>query len=284
MSIIKKVESQVENTVQKFGLISGNDRIVCAVSGGKDSTTALHIMNKMFKNVQAITIDAAIGNYSKESLENVRHFCEKEGIKLHVVSFREQFGYSLCYIQTIIKSRGYSLNSCAICGVLKRYLLNKKARELNASVLVTGHNLDDEAQSILMNLLRGNTEMLAKLGPKSGIIFEKKFIPRVKPLYFVPESEVAQYSKLMRFPVKYSRCPCSVDAFRNSIRNLLSDYEKRHPGAKQNIIDYFLSILPKLKEKYRTGHLSYCGICGEPSKNDICRACELVSAIKNRKS
>jgi len=188
MNFVGSIEKRVLKTIKRFQLASDEDKILCAVSGGKDSTNVLYIMDKFFPNVEALTIDARIGNYSKENLENIKLFCSKLGIRLHIVSFADEFGCSLCYIQSVLKEKGLDLNSCAICGVLKRYLLNKKARNLKSDFLATGHNLDDEAQSILMNLLRGNLEMLSKLGPKSTSSVSK-FVPRIKPLYLVKESE-----------------------------------------------------------------------------------------------
>jgi uncharacterized protein (TIGR00269 family) len=270
------VETKVARAIGQFHLIEEGDKILCAVSGGKDSTAALYVLNRLYQGVEAITLDASIGDYTKRNLENIKAFCHTSNIKLHIVSFREEFGHSLCYIQSILKSRGVGLSSCAICGVLKRHLLNKKARELKKSVLVTGHNKDDEAQSIIMNIFRGNMELLAKLGPKTGVVHNRKFIQRVKPLYFVSEAETEEYSRAMDFPVVYARCPCTVDSYRNSIRCLLNRYEKSHPQAKDSIVSYFLKNMHALKEKYSEGEPRVCARCGEPCRKDMCKACEII--------
>ncbi|MFH0977846.1 MAG: TIGR00269 family protein [Candidatus Woesearchaeota archaeon] len=276
-----KIESIVKKTIKDWKLLSNNDRILVAASGGKDSTAVLSILSNLFDDVQAITIDAAIGNYSNECLLNVKSFCNDHAIKLHVVSFREQFGYSLCYLQSVLRSKGLGLNSCAICGVLKRYLLNRKSREIKASVLVTGHNMDDEAQSIVMNLLRANLLLLSRLGPRTGAITNPAFVPRVKPLYFVQEKLVESYSRSMLFPVKYSRCPCSAESYRNSVRNLLSAYEQKHPGTTRAIIDYFLGILPQLRRSLdNNDSVNCCESCGEPAKGSVCKACQLIAALR----
>ncbi|MFH1511195.1 MAG: TIGR00269 family protein [Candidatus Woesearchaeota archaeon] len=268
------MQLRLEDTIERFGLLSTGDRILVAASGGKDSTACLQILNSLYQDVEAITIDASIGKYSLENLDNIRKFCKENSIRLHVVSFRQEFGSSLCYLQSVLKSRGLRLNSCAVCGILKRYLINRKARELKKTVVATGHNLDDESQSILMNILRSNLELLARLGPVSGVTSSKKFIRRVKPLYFVLEKEIVDYSVKMDFPVKYSRCPCASDAYRNSVRNLLNDYESRHPGAKRNIVSYFMRRLPKLKQF--NGEIASCESCGEASTNRFCRTCEIL--------
>jgi uncharacterized protein (TIGR00269 family) len=270
------VEQTVQDTIKKFKLLKPRDKILVACSGGKDSTTALSILHSLYKDVEAITIDASIGDYTAENLRNIRSFCDEQHIRLHVVSFREEFGYSLCYIRSILKSKGIRLNSCMICGVLKRYLLNKKARELGRSVLVTGHNMDDEAQSILMNLLRGNIELLFHLGPGSKTR-DTRFIPRIKPLYLVREQDVREYSRKMKFPVAYGRCPCSVESYRNTIRTLLATHEKKHPGTTRRIVDYLLSHLDSLP--CPTQRVHRCSSCGEPCRQTHCRACQILGAL-----
>ncbi len=241
------IEQKIQQTISKFGLFNKKEKVLVACSGGKDSTTALYILKKLGCNVEAITVDAKIGNYTEENLNNLKEFCKKGKIKIHIISFRKEFGHSLCALKSILHSKGFQLTSCTICGVLRRYLLNKYSRKLKASKIVTGHNLDDEAQSILMNLFKNNLHLLARLGPITGVTKDKKFIPRVKPLYFIPEKEIKAYSKAHNFPVKYSACPCCTDAFRNHIRQLLDNYEKISPGVKQNIVSNFIRMLPKLK-------------------------------------
>jgi uncharacterized protein (TIGR00269 family) len=278
---MKAIERKVLETLDKYRLIRKSDRIAVAVSGGKDSTAVLHILSKHFKAVEAITINAFIGNYSRRNVENITELCSALGIRLHNISFRDEFGHSLCYIQDILKSKGMPMNSCAVCGVLKRYLLNKTARRLKKTLLVTGHTMDDEAQSILMNMLRGQPGMLAKLGPLTGIIQDTKFIPRAKPLYFVTEKETEKYTREMKFPVVYGRCPCALDAYRNTVRNMLDEFEKAHPGTKKRIVTDFLKRLPEIRRGHKqTGSLNYCKSCGEPSAGRVCRACQILTKIR----
>ena len=199
-------EKKVRKTIRIHKLIDKKEHLLIACSGGKDSTTALYLMNKIIKNrdisIEAIHIDQSIGTYSEQNKNNLTDFCKKNNIKLHVFSFREEFGSSLCYIKDSLKEKGINWKSCTICGILRRYILNKKSRELKATKIVIGHNLDDEAQTVLMNLFNNNTALLARLGPKTGIKDHDSFIPRIKPLYMCKEDEVELYSKLMKFPVK----------------------------------------------------------------------------------
>lgn len=279
-AFIMAFENKVCNTIAKYGLISKKDRILVACSGGKDSTTALYILKKLGYNVEAITIDALIKGYSEKNLENIKKFCKEHKIKLHVVSFRDVFGCSLCYIISLLKLKGLKVNSCSICGVLRRYILNKKARALKATKIATGHNLDDEIQSVLMNLLRGKPELSARLGPITGIIKDKKFVPRVKPLYFCFEKESKRYSKMHKFPVKYEKCPCVTNAYRNYLRKLTNNIDDK---TKHNILNTFLKLLPKLKQAYRTEKQpNRCSYCSEPCMKNVCNTCKIIKQIKQK--
>lgn len=277
---VRDFENKIKKTIKKFNLLNKKEKIFAAVSGGKDSTAILYLLKKLGYNVEAITVDVLIGKYTKQNLEKIKDFCKKINVRLHVVSFREKFGYSLCYIRSVLNSKGLDLKSCTICGVLRRYLINKYARKLKADKIVTGHNMDDEAQAIVMNLLRNRPDLNARLGPISGILKDKKFIPRVKPLYLTAEKDIIKYSEIMNFDVDYGKCPCCHDAYRNFIRNLLNGYEKKNPKIKGNIVSYFLKNIKNFVNNKIKETIKYCNNCGEPSKGTICQTCNLLSKIK----
>ncbi len=277
----KYFEKKVFKTLSKYNMIEKGDNVAVALSGGKDSSVLLYLLNKFREQYQgfdlhALLIDEGIPNYREITKKDAKKFCKQLGIPLKIISFKSEIGKKLG--QLVHKNQ----NPCATCGVLRRYFLNKGARELDATKIATGHNADDEAQSIWMNSIKGNLEFSAKLGPVTGMIVHEKFVKRIKPLYFMLEKEVLIYAKLQNLPVTFIECPNTKISFRNDIGKILNELESKYPGTKQSIINSFLEILPALKNHFREEkkHLGTCKSCGEPAVKEFCRACELIRKAK----
>jgi len=273
------VEKKVRKTIRKHKLFMKRDKIAVAVSGGKDSTACLYILNKLGYKIEAVSVDASIGKYTRTNMENLQKVCKKYKIPLHIISFRKEFGRSLCYIRDMLKSKGIEYSSCMLCGILRRYLLNKHTREMGFDILVTGHNLDDEAQGFLMNVFRNDYKLALRQGPKPGIIKSKKFVQRVKPLYDVTEAEVIKYTKALKFPVNYERCPCSSGAYRRQFIDILDKFEEKHPSVKYNVLK-FLENMGENAKKTKAPKMTYCKACGEPSANEVCKTCKIFELLK----
>ena len=158
--------------------------------------------------------------------------------------------------------------------------MNRAARNLGATKLVTGHNIDDESQSLLMNLLLGNMRHNAALGPITGLHSNDKFVTRVKPLYFIAEKETRLYAYLKGFRVNFNECPNISLSFRAVVRDHINEIEEKLPGAKQGMVNSFLEILPELKEHYRnTKEFQECKNCGDPCAGEVCNACQLEGQL-----
>ncbi len=271
---VKYFEKKVFNTIKKFDLIEKKDKTMIAVSGGKDSLTVLYLVNKFFGNVTALAIDEGIKYYREHTLKDLKLFCNEYKIPLKIVAFEKEFGSPL---DKMIKKTKFK--PCHICGTFRRYLLNKHSKGYDK--IITGHNLDDECQSVLVNLFRGNVELLARLGPKSGLKkYRHFFTQRVKPLYFMREKEVLVYTLIKKFKIKYTECKYTGLSYRATVRDLLNEYENNHKGTKENIINNFINILPKLKKKFATSEEpNLCMKCDQPSRGEICKACELYELV-----
>ncbi|HJN56872.1 MAG: TIGR00269 family protein [Candidatus Woesearchaeota archaeon] len=279
----KYFEGKVFRTIRQFNLIGKKERIVAALSGGKDSLTLLHILNKLSKQnprikVEAITIDEGIKGYREKTLKTAKKFCKKNKIKLNLFSFKKEFGLKLDNMIDVLNEK-----PCTVCGILRRYLLNKKSKELGFTKLATGHNLDDECQSIMMNQFKNNMQASARLGPISGVNKNKKFVPRIKPLYLCTEKETAIYAYSNNLLDNFTECPNITESYRAEIRNMLNDFEQKFPGTKHSIINSFLQILPELKSGFKEQGLNYCNICQEPASKGKCNACRLLDKIKKSK-
>jgi len=252
--------------------------VAVGVSGGKDSFSLLYFMNKIAEkkrqiNIKVVSVDEGIKGY--RDLKHVKDYCKERGVELHVYSFKEEFGMSL---DQMVKKT--DLKPCSVCGVLRRFLLNSKARELKADRIVTGHNLDDEAQSVLMNQFRGSMERSARLGPVTGIVADSRFVRRVKPFYFLTEREITAYCFLRALPVEFGECPYAHSSYRGGIRDMLNEFTARHKQTKHAIINSFLSILPLLKKDFAEVEIKGCKNCGEPCSGETCKVCDFIKSLK----
>jgi tRNA-5-methyluridine54 2-sulfurtransferase len=282
-------ESKVTKTISKYELIKKEDKVCVATSGGKDSLAVLYMTNLYCKKygieIFALAIDEGIKGYRDHTLDDLKTFCKRYDVKLHVVSFKEKFGDTLDNIKDkAIKE--FNKKPCTVCGIFRRTLLNRTARELGATKLVTGHNLDDESQSFMMNTLLGNMSHNASLGPITGLSDNDKFVPRVKPLYFMLEKETRLFTLLKGFKVNFAECPNINMSFRMIVRDEINAIESKLPGAKNGIVNSFLEILPLLKKHYREkkqkGTFNYCKNCGDACSGEKCNACKLEEELNLR--
>ena len=275
-------ESKVFKTIRQFDLIGKEENLGIALSGGKDSLTTLHILNKLSKQhpkikINAIAIDEGIHGYRDKTLEKARDFCNKNGVNLHIFSYKEEFGLALDEMLKIL-----DVKPCSICGVFRRYLSNKKAKELKLSKLATGHNLDDECQSIMMNQMKNSIHASARLGPKVGLVQDDKFVQRIKPLYLCTEKEVTTYAFINGLLDEFNECPNVPQSFRANVRDMLNNLEQKFPGTKYSTVNSFLQTLPFLKQQFKADAIKICSKCSEPSSNGVCNACIYLERLKQK--
>jgi uncharacterized protein (TIGR00269 family) len=275
------IETQIKHTIKKYKLCSKKEKVLVALSGGKDSSVGAYLLKKFGYNIEGFHIDLGMGDYSKRCLEAVKKLAGQLNIRLYVYDIKKEMGNSMCYIRSSIQgeSHGRGLKNCAICGVIKKWIMNKEARKLGVKKIATGHNLDDECQTFFMNMLKGSPQLSANSGAITQNTRDKKFITRIKPLFYIAEEGIKRYSKRMKLPVVYERCPCAIDSYRIQVRDFMNTLTTRE---KEDIMKNFEKLFPFIQRLKREERLRYCEICGEPSRNNICRMCMLVKS--NEKS
>jgi uncharacterized protein (TIGR00269 family) len=278
----KSVERIVQKTVKREKIFTPDDRVMIALSGGKDSVALAYLLSKIEKSygtkLFAVTIDEGVSGYREEGVAITKRITEELRMEHHVVTFKETFGYSLEEICAIAEGKGVGLLGCTFCGVLRRRLLNDLAIKMGATKVATGHNLDDEAQTFLINIFRGDIPRLGRAGVKPVKVREG-FVPRVKPLRYLPEREIATYVYLKGFPLYEHECPYVRASFRDEVRDILNSVEARHPGTKYAIVNGSDKLSGMLKGSIERSTVGRCAKCGAPSSRDVCRMCEILELL-----
>lgn len=277
---LEHFEERVFWTIRRYRMIGPKDTLCVALSGGKDSLSVLYLTKKYLQKqglkneIEALAIDEGISGYREKTLEDAKMFCTEQKIPLKIVSFQEELGKPLDEAYPLI-TKDTKKKPCNLCGVWRRYLLNKHAREMGFTKVITGHNLDDEAQAIMMNVFKANTDLAGRLGPISGKKEHELFVQRVKPLYFCPEKEVRLYAFLKGFQIDFTECPYSHTGYRHDLQEMLNAFEQKYKGTKQGIINSFLALLPHLKQSQTITKISSCSSCGEAATGEVCNACTM---------
>jgi len=257
-------------------MISGNDRIAVALSGGKDSTALLLLLNeilleKVGTTLVAITIDEGIAGYRDETILSAARLARDLGIEHRIITFRDLFGKDLDEILV-----GRVKRACSICGILRRKALSSAAKDAGADKIATGHNLDDEAQSVLMNVFRGD---LTRLVRYSGSGARDCFLPRIKPLMGISEKEIAVYLMVKGHYPELPDCPYTKYALRAEIRTYLNILESVHHGTMRNLVEGNGNLRWELNGISPGGEIARCRECGEPCSGTLCQTCLLIKRL-----
>jgi len=283
----KSIENKVRGTIAKHDMFKHDDNIAVAVSGGKDSVTLLHILAKIERrfpnaNLLAVTVDEGIMGYRDEALRFASENSRKLGVKHDVTSFKELFDVELDELVKLLRKRSKgqtnALSPCAYCGVLRRRALNLAARRVKANKLALAHNLDDEVQTILLNIMHGDVLRIARVKP----VLEEghpMFVPRMKPFSEVPEKEIAFYAYLKKTKFQSVPCPYAPTALRSDIRVLLNRIEEKHAGTKFMVFKSIERIRPALEAGVKETVLQECELCGEPTVDEVCKPCQMLREL-----
>jgi uncharacterized protein (TIGR00269 family) len=281
---IESVKEKVLRGIRKNKLIVKGDKVAVALSGGKDSVTVLDILKSLYKrniiDLFAITIDEGIAGYRKQGIDIAIKNAEKLGIEHKIVSFKDYFGKNLDEIMTY-ESREHG--ACTYCGVFRRWIINKIARDEGATKIATGHNLDDETQAILMNYLEGNIDNLMRIGAKTEPTSDK-FTVKIKPLREIPEKEIGLYTIARELDVHFDECPYSSESFRGEVGRFIRELSVNHPTIMFSTLKGFDKIRPAIRKEFahKKVNMGICINCGEPSSHELCRACLFSKRLDGR--
>ncbi|MEX2275203.1 MAG: ATP-binding protein [Actinomycetota bacterium] len=271
------VRGQVDKAISRFRMLEPGDRVLVAVSGGKDSLALWDVLLGMGYDAVGLYLGLGIGEYSDRSGEIVRSFADTRSVELVEVDLEQTFGFDI----PTAGSKG-SRSTCAVCGLSKRYVFNRAAAERGFDVVATGHNLDDEAATLLGNTLRWQTEFIGRqhpalpARPANG---GRSMVRRIKPLHRLSEHETAAYAFLQGIDYVVEECPLVAGNTQLKHKDAMNAIERNAPGTKSQ---FFLGFLDRAAPLFRAEEdpdLVACSSCGQLTTGRFCAFCRARAQI-----
>lgn len=267
-------ERQVARAVEKRKMIAPGDRVLVALSGGKDSLALMHVLSRLEYDVTGLHIDLGIGDSSKQARMFVESFCKQHGFQFMVFETASA-GLPIPAVKASVKRP-----ICSVCGKIKRHYFNRIAFEEGFDALATGHNLDDEVSRLFANTLRWDTAYLSDQGP--SLPAEGKFVRKIKPLYRNSEFETAAYCFLCGIEHGKQPCPYSPGASFTGHKKMWAGLEETSPGSKLSFYELFLKQGRPAFEKHASDSgalLVECTECGFPTTFEQCGVCRIRAQV-----
>jgi len=253
----------------------GGGTVAVALSGGKDSSVALALSHRYFARrptvrLVALSVDEGIAGYRPATLAAAEHLTRALGVEHRIVRAERELGTGTDAFAREVPG----VPPCSFCGVWRRQLLNRAAREAGADVLVLGFNLDDLAQTVLMNLVHGDLDRLVRMAPHR--YRQPALVPRLAPLATVPEREVYLFARAEGLPFDHGECPHAGRAQRNLFRSVVWQLEEAQPGTRQALLRTHERLVERWLSGGGIGAPGRCRACGEPASDELCRACSFL--------
>ncbi|MEM1633081.1 MAG: TIGR00269 family protein [Sulfolobales archaeon] len=289
---LRDIEFRVVKEIKKYNMISERDRVLLALSGGKDSFVLLDILSRNHdpSKLGGVTIIEGIKGYNREEdLERLKILARERGVELNIVRVKDLAGYTVDELVIGSREKGLKISPCTFCGLYRRRGINTVARELGYDKVATAHNLDDEVQTLIINILRGDEIRIVSIHPMRRNPSDL-FIPRVKPLRKIYEYETALYAFIRGYKPQEIECPyiSHMPSLRARIREILYKLEEEKPGILLKMLEEFDELYTR---RVMESHirLDTCKICGEPTNpgRSICKSCELLirsGFLENKRS
>lgn len=269
--LISHLQNQVLKAIKKFKMFPPKAKLLIAVSGGKDSLALWDMLLDLGYNIEGLYIDLGINEYSQNSKEKSKKFAKSKDATLHIISLKELYNAGISNI-----SKKSPRNFCSVCGLIKRYIMNRMALIGDYYAVVTGHNLDDEAATLFGNVLKWQIGYLKhqspNLPPSEGLA------RKVKPLCRLGEREMAAYCILMNIDYIIEECPMAEGATSIKHKETLNELEAKSPGLKDQ---FYLGYLREGQKYFQSNaeeeekELSKCQLCKQPTfARDKCNFCK----------
>jgi len=269
---------QVERAIAADAMFTPEDRILIAVSGGKDSLALWDVLLDLGFRATGLYLDLGIGDYSNGSRRRVEEFAGARGLALRTVALATS-GPGLAVPQVAAATRR---PPCAACGTMKRHHFDGEALAGGFTVLATGHNLDDEAARLLGNVLHWQRDHLARQRPVLPAS-HPKFVRKVKPLHLVSEYETAVYAFMRGINYVVEECPNAVGATQLVYKDALNRIEAESPGTKLRFVKEFLRTTQPIFAQTEHDPPGDCLRCGMPAYGSVCGFCRLVAEVERRR-
>ncbi|NWF64837.1 MAG: adenine nucleotide alpha hydrolase family protein [Chloroflexi bacterium] len=277
------IPEQTERFIKKYNMFTRDEKILVAVSGGKDSLSLWDILVRLGYQADGLYLGLGIDegiHYSEESHRLTDEFARKNDLKLHVVNIEKEYGHSIPALSQM-SHRGYG-KPCSVCGLAKRHEMNRIARDLGYDVLATGHNLDDEAAVLFGNTLHWASDYLLRQGPV--LPSSDGLARKVKPLCRFYEREMAAYAIMREIEYIYEECPFAAGATQVFYKEFLNQLETVRPGTKLTFYLRFLEARQSgalfIQRDAAHAHIRPCEKCGQPtSAPGLCSFCRMIEKM-----
>jgi len=260
--------------IRDFKMFGHSERILVAVSGGKDSLGLWDVLVRLGYKADGFYIDLGIKDYSAESKRLAREYADKNGLTLHVRSVPDDFdGLGIRDIAWRTRRK-----PCSVCGTLKRHLMNRIALDEKYDVLATGHNLDDEVTTLFGNTLHWQVEYLGRQFPVLPAV-DEGLQRKVKPLIYLGEKEMAAYVMVRGIPYIYEECPMAKGASSLFYKDVINQLEAHSPGTKLAFLKGFFDLRERFRTEQERPTLTSCTRCGTLTTTEVCAACRLKERL-----
>jgi uncharacterized protein (TIGR00269 family) len=267
-------QNQVREAIRKYRMFGRDERVLVAVSGGKDSLALWDALIADGYTTTGLYLDLGIFDYSIESRARCEAFAEAHAVPLIVSKVADEVGAPVPVIKQVTRRP-----PCSGCGLSKRYLMNRVALEQGFPVVATGHNLDDEAATLFGSVMHWQTDALPRQSPALAST-HPKLVRRVKPLYRLSERETAAYAFIRGIDYIVEECPFAVGATSIAHKEILTRMEETSPGAKHNFLFGFLDKARAAFERAEGVALNECARCGQVTTGTVCAFCKLADQVK----